>query len=38
MKLAFLAQKIFLDLVSLSFAGQTLLRIPSIIIGGKYNY
>ena len=29
MKLAFLAQKIFLDLVSLSFAGQTLLRIPS---------
>ena len=32
MKLAFLAQKIFLDLVSLSFAGQTLLRIPSIYI------
>ncbi len=29
MKLAFLAQKIFSDLVSLSFAGQTLLRIPS---------
>ena len=31
MKLAFLAQKRFFDLVLLSFAGQTLLRIPSTI-------